>query len=142
MFVYCNNNPTYYSDSEGTSAVAAAAWASSMWWLPLLDGPLPVGEILFGVGLIITMVIIVETSDTTSSLVSNRFWGEEETLPVAQVKSSHKPKTGRPGLKKQGREGLEKKKGNGWTKRSGKRERTQPRPHHPSKRGHRKNFKN
>ncbi len=47
--------------------------------------------------------------------------------------------TGRPELKKQGREPLEKKKNNEkWKKRSGKAPRSQPRPHHPSKKGHQK----
>ena len=47
--------------------------------------------------------------------------------------------TGRPELKRQGREPLEKKKNNGkWKKRSGKAPRSQPRPHHPSKKGHQK----
>ena len=47
--------------------------------------------------------------------------------------------TARPELKKQGRENQEKKKQKkNWKKNSGKKSREQPRPHHPSKRGHRK----
>ena len=51
-------------------------------------------------------------------------------------------KKGRPEMKKQMRERREKKKGddNKWVKRSGKKPRSQPRPHHPSKRGHRKYY--
>lgn len=44
-----------------------------------------------------------------------------------------------PELKKQGRENQEKKKQqNNWKKKSGKKPRQQHRPHHPSKKGHRK----
>ena len=44
-----------------------------------------------------------------------------------------KGKAARPELKKQGREGTEKKKQKNWVKRSGKKEREQPRPHHPGR---------
>ena len=53
-------------------------------------------------------------------------------------RSRSKRGTGRPELKKQGREEREKKKRQNWIKRSGKKPRKQPRPHHPSKKGHRK----
>ena len=63
-------------------------------------------------------------------------------VQILVVYAKSKRGTGRPDLKKQGREGLEKKKqeGKGWEKRSGKKPRKQPRPHSPSKKGHRKKF--
>ena len=102
-----------------------------------MDGPLLIGDIVLGVGLVIAFVVVVDTLNTATPL-RNTFSDENEIPPIVYTKSSNKPKAGRPELKKQGREGLEKKKGQNWEKRSGKQEREQPRPHHPSKRGHRK----
>ena len=137
LFSYCKNNPINFSDTEGTDAALAATWAGSMWWLALVDGPLLIGDIVLGVGLVIAFVVVVDTLNTATPL-RNTFSDENEIPPIVYTKSSNKPKAGRPELKKQGREGLEKKKGQNWEKRSGKQEREQPRPHHPSKRGHRK----
>ena len=52
LFAYCENNPVNYIDPYGESGLAAAlaGWASSAWGLALVDGPLPVGDIIYVVG--------------------------------------------------------------------------------------------
>ncbi|MBQ9130893.1 MAG: RHS repeat-associated core domain-containing protein [Clostridia bacterium] len=51
MFAYCSNNPVIYVDPCGTSASAVAyGWGTTMWWLTVIDGPLPIGDIIYGVG--------------------------------------------------------------------------------------------
>ena len=55
MFAYCLNNPVNMIDKTGHDAGSiAAGWGTSMWWLTLIDGPLPIGDILyFGVLLVL-----------------------------------------------------------------------------------------
>ncbi len=54
MYAYCNNNPVNYFDPTGQSAEALlSGWASSMWWMQLADGPIPVGDAAYWGGLLI-----------------------------------------------------------------------------------------
>ncbi len=54
MFAYCLNNPVNLIDRTGHDARAlAAGWGTSMWWLTLIDGPLPIGDILYYGGLLV-----------------------------------------------------------------------------------------
>ena len=66
MFAYCLNNPLNHSDRAGQSAVAEAI-KNGLWVLPLLDGPLPFGEIIAVVGF--AMVLAYEQSHA-SDIVS------------------------------------------------------------------------
>ena len=50
MFAYCENNPVNLSDNSGHAGELTAGWAGSMWWLPFIDGPIPIGEIIYFVG--------------------------------------------------------------------------------------------
>ena len=53
LYLYCYNNPVNYYDPTGMFALeAVAGWAGSMWWLTAIDGPIPVGDIIFVVGII------------------------------------------------------------------------------------------
>ena len=36
-------------DSDGEIAKEVAVWTGSMWWLPAIDGALPIGDIIFAV---------------------------------------------------------------------------------------------
>ena len=45
MYTYCLNNPVNHSDSSGESAVAEEL-KNALWILPLLDGPIPLGDII------------------------------------------------------------------------------------------------
>ena len=40
-------------DSYGESATAVATWTASAWWLTLVDGPIPVGDIIFWGGVVV-----------------------------------------------------------------------------------------
>ena len=64
LFAYCDNNPISYIDPYGESGFAAAltGWASSAWGLTLVDGPLPVGDIIYVAGCtVLGALAIVET---------------------------------------------------------------------------------
>ena len=55
VFAYCGNNPVNFVDTGGTDASAIindawGTWTSTMWSLSFVDGPFPVGEIVYGVG--------------------------------------------------------------------------------------------
>ena len=50
MFAYCGNNPVNLIDNSGHAGELTAGWAGSMWWLPFIDGPIPIGEIIYFVG--------------------------------------------------------------------------------------------
>ena len=56
MYVYCLNNPVVFTDSNGNMAIAAENvvewWTATMWWLCLVDAFLPVGEIVYAVGIV------------------------------------------------------------------------------------------
>ena len=76
MFAYCDNNPVNYIDPYGESGVAAAlaGWASSAWGLTLVDGPLPIGDIIYATGCVVLGVAcVVETAilvDTTIDAIN------------------------------------------------------------------------
>jgi hypothetical protein len=61
MYAYCQNDPVNLCDPSGTDAAtlaaagsAAASWVGSMWWLTLVDGPLPIGDALYGLGILVS----------------------------------------------------------------------------------------
>ena len=58
MFAYCNNDPITFADFSGESIIGALkTWGSSMWWLCAADGPVPVGEIVYGLGFVAVTAI-------------------------------------------------------------------------------------
>lgn len=57
MFAYCSSNPTMYFDSEGKECEEILeAWSASMWWLPVADGPIPIGEIVYFGGIAVLAI--------------------------------------------------------------------------------------
>lgn len=48
MYTYCLNNPIILVDPSGHSGETATA-AGSMWWLCAADGPIPAGDVAYGV---------------------------------------------------------------------------------------------
>ena len=53
-YAYCLNNPINMIDVGGGEAVSI--WLSSMWFLTLVDGPLPIGDIVYGAVALILLV--------------------------------------------------------------------------------------
>lgn len=47
VYSYSLNNPLTYTDLSGHNAEAAAYWYEGMWWLAGIDGPIPVGDIIY-----------------------------------------------------------------------------------------------
>ena len=64
-FTYCVDNPIKYLDANGENAATipaatssyAAYWTGTAWSLCALDGPLPIGDIIFVVGIGVCLVI-------------------------------------------------------------------------------------
>ena len=121
LYAYCDNNPVNRFDENGDiwqTALAGSTKLTGVWIAGSSNAWNPIGWTIIGVATIITV-----------SYVGYKIYKF----------AKNKRGTGRAELKKQGREKLEKKKQNdNWKKNSGKKPRPQPRPHHPSKRGHRK----
>jgi hypothetical protein len=129
LFCYCDNDPVNRADGDGelwklalASGGALGALGSSA--LAAIGAVATAGAV--AVGIVATVAIVVKVVEVSVNIYRSE-------------RSRTKAPAGRPELKKQGREGLEKKKAkSGYTKRSGKAPRSQPRSHHPSKKGHRK----
>ncbi|MBQ7064906.1 MAG: RHS repeat-associated core domain-containing protein, partial [Firmicutes bacterium] len=70
-YQYCFSNPILLFDKNGKEAEAIVWWETWFWWLGLIDGPLPVGDIIFWGGLCVTTIIsfgfAFECSNTTDS---------------------------------------------------------------------------
>lgn len=57
-FAYCLNNPTVNLDKTGTSSASATAyWTASMWWICAVDLHLPIGDIVYVVGIVVCAAI-------------------------------------------------------------------------------------
>ena len=159
MYAYCSNNPVNYYDPKGDDAIALlAGWASSAWGLAAADGPLPIGDIIYGAGcLVLGSVVIIEAitiSDEAAAFPVDNSFPTVDVLPydtavidaatvsirigVTVAKEKYDPDPfARPGQKKQGRERKEKKRGeDNWNPNPNKR--PKPLPHHTPGRDHQK----
>ena len=56
LYVYCVNSPLMYCDPSGHDATLTITWISTMWWLALVDGPIPVGDVFY-IGGIVVLVL-------------------------------------------------------------------------------------
>ena len=54
LYAYCSNNPVNYSDPSGNAGELVGSWISSMWWLCAVDWILPIGDIIYVVGIGVT----------------------------------------------------------------------------------------
>ena len=57
LYVYGVNNPVAFCDRNGCAGELALAWTGSMWWLPTIDGILPIGDIIYLGGIGVTAAI-------------------------------------------------------------------------------------
>jgi len=55
LYTYCTNNPVLLFDPSGHSGETAAV-AGSMWWLCAVDGPIPAGDVIYGLAVAGTAV--------------------------------------------------------------------------------------
>jgi len=93
VYTYCHNNPIMFIDPSGYSV--AASWGSATWWLTILDGPLPIGDIIYVGGILVLGTVDVylvskavqAATDTVSpepyeeeSSSSDYNWGNTDTL--------------------------------------------------------------
>ncbi len=62
MFAYCLNNPTNYVDSSGKNALLKS-WAGAMWWLCGADTVLPIGDIVYGAGIVVIGLYVLAIGD-------------------------------------------------------------------------------
>ena len=115
MFAYCNNSPVFLVDYDGDEAETVEWWAASMWWLCAVDGPIPVGDIIYGAGLLlvggVTLLTIGDSnipqveseSDKKASAEDGVNIDTEEETNSAQSSDTKSPKLNkhnkRPSLK-------------------------------------------
>ena len=87
MFAYCNNSPVFLADYDGDEAETVEWWAATMWWLCAADGPIPVGDMLYGLGILaLGGISIWAVSDSQDeSTVSEARAGSEEATDVTEV---------------------------------------------------------
>ena len=57
-YAYCGNNPISYVDISGTNA-EALGWMTGLGWIPFIDGPLPIGDLIF-IGLFFVIAIVTD----------------------------------------------------------------------------------
>ena len=130
MFAYCNNSPILFVDHDGNDAEAVGWWASTMWWLCAADGPLPVGEIIYGAGLVVLGCVIIDgVAETTDTLVEQ--FPSEENEASDNITSYREHTTTKNGKKRNKHEegnarrkrdqgGEKKKQKPEWTSRNNK----------------------
>ena len=119
LYAYCDSNSVGRTDEAGNM------WAVAIPGMAMIAAAFAEALIPVTIAVAVVAVVVVGAVELGEAIHYSR--------------SRSKRLTGRPELKKQGLRELEKKKGKkDWKKNSGKRPRDQPRPHHPSKRGHRK----
>ena len=101
MFAYCNNNPAIFVDNGGTVGEEAAGWwASTMWWLCGIDGFLPIGDIVYGAGLVVCAFVIVDGVEETADNLIERFPSEEKEASdnITSYREHTTTKTGKSGI--------------------------------------------
>ena len=71
LYIYCGNSPVKYYDATGETGVLALQWTSSMWWLIGADGPVPIGDLVYVVGIgvlsIVDALLLIGAAEGTAS---------------------------------------------------------------------------
>ena len=97
LFAYCNNNPTNNVDQAGTYTEVMPLWAGAMWWLTLVDGPLPIGDIVYGVGIVVLLIVdLALLNEASKSIASRTPDSKAKTASSAQTVVSSTPATPPP----------------------------------------------
>lgn len=119
LFAYCVNNPTNCVDYTGTATEVLhwgannynevfQGWVLGMSWLPAIDTVLPIGDIIYGAGIVIigACAIVVMVDAYINSPV-NTTTTEEQKLPMVQ--SSEHTKNARQSTKNKHQRGQRRK---------------------------------
>lgn len=62
------NSPVSSADKTATSASdVVQAWTEGMWWITLLDGPVPVMDLIYTGGIIISFAIAVSQAENATN---------------------------------------------------------------------------
>jgi len=92
MFAYCGNNPVNYADYTGEVTESLAA---SLWWLIIADGPVPIGDIIFGVALVVGLAIdiclAIEVADKSISYNSKYDFLFDNMIEYKDTNNSDNP---------------------------------------------------
>ncbi len=67
LYTYCENDGINMIDPSGHNALAW--WASGASWLCAVDGPLPIGDVIYAAGLAVTGIITIKAAVETSKTV-------------------------------------------------------------------------
>ena len=86
MFAYCNNNPTNMVDGGGTSATAFQWWSSTMWWLCGADAALPIGDAIYGLGMLILGGAALYKRTQKASTITARSKSDENSNALSSAK--------------------------------------------------------
>ena len=57
LYVYGVSNPVVFCDRSGHAGELALSWTGSMFWLSMIDGLLPIGDIIYLGGILATSVV-------------------------------------------------------------------------------------
>ena len=68
LYTYCGNDGVNNIDFDGHNPLAL--WSSTAWWLCAIDGPLPVGDVIYASGIAVTGVITVAATYETAKYVT------------------------------------------------------------------------
>ncbi len=104
MFAYCLDNPVNYIDIAGHDAEAIATeWGAYLWWLSLVDGVLPIGDIIYWAGW--GMLAICAVFDIVVPAYQSAFQNviERETVNAVDIPENVSParnKVSRPPSRK------------------------------------------
>ena len=90
MFAYCLDNSVNYSDNAGSSAEAVEEWGIAMSWLPVVDGPIPFGDIVYVIVLGVLAALDLAYSNT-GNLNNNRDYYIEREIPSQNAKNLPAP---------------------------------------------------
>ena len=130
LYTYCDADPINRRDAEGSCWQISGTGGVALMQLGTVGFHFSWNLLGWGILAFVGIIALGYAGQQLVKVVKSK--------RRSKSRSRSKRGTGRPELKKQGREEREKKKRQNWIKRSGKKPRKQPRPHHPSKKGHRK----
>ena len=124
MFAYCLNNPVNYIDVQGNTAEALQWWTAGMAWLPFVDSVLPIGDFIYGVGIVALGICALNEADTVTipqTSYEEKIYNASEKGdvtagdPPTEKDGYRAPKGGpKKGKTKDGKTGWVDKNGNIW----------------------------